>query len=160
MLNTFTFGGFKIADEYFMSEDCYIVITDSKKDEDGDEYNVNVEYDLQNGQFSFSKCYDYQVFCFIPCDDMPTKEKIKVQRYILEKVSKALEEEKGKEPNGELHGMEKVMESAFYHYILMMNEERGDMFIAMRGGTEVVDLVKEAEKWKETNVNNINPFKP
>ena len=52
------------------------------------------------------------------------------------------------------------MESLFYHYILMMNEERGDMFIAMRGGTELVDLVKEAEKWKETNVNNINHFKP
>ena len=157
MLNTFTFGGFKIADEHFMSEDCYIVITGSKKDEDGDEYNVNVEYDLQSGQFSFSKSYEHQV---MPCDDMPTKEKIKVQRYILEKVSKALEEEKGKEPNGELHGMKKVMESAFYHHILTMNEERGDMFIAMRGGTEVVDLVKEAAKWKKTNVNNINPFKP
>ena len=100
MLNTFTFGWFKIADEYFMSEDCYIVITDSKKDENGDEYNVNVEYDLQSGQFSFSKCYDHQV---MPCNNIPTKEKIKVQRYILEKVSKALEEEKGKEPNGELH---------------------------------------------------------
>ena len=157
MLNTFTFGWFKIADEYFMSEDCYIVITDSKKDENGDEYNVNVEYDLQSGQFSFSKCYEHQV---MPCNNIPTKEKIKVQRYILEKVSKALEEEKGKEPNGELHGMEKVMESLFYNYILMMNEERGDMFIAMRGGTELVDLVKEAEKWKETNVNNISPFKP
>ena len=117
MVNTFTFGWFKIADEYFMSEDCYIVITDSKKDENGDEYNVNVEYDLQSGQFSFSKCYEHQV---MPCNNIPTKEKIKVQRYILEKVSKALEEEKGKEPNGELHGMEKLMEKCTIVVIVVL----------------------------------------
>lgn len=147
MPNTFTFDGFKVADEYFMSEDCYIVITDSKKDEDGDEYDINVEYDLKNGQFSFSKSYEHQV---IPYDDMPTKEKIKVQRYILEKVAKSLDEDKDDEDNGiEKNEAVEIFQRATYLYILAMNRDRGDLFFTLRNGTEMVDLVKEAKQWEE-----------
>lgn len=147
MQDTFTFAGFKIADEYFMSEDCYIVITDSKTDEDGDEYNVNVEYDLQSGQFSFSKSYEHQV---MPCDNMPTKEKIKVQRYILEKVSKALEEDKGDEDTDTEKNEEvEIFQRTIYLYVLAMNRDRGDLFFTLRHGTEMVDLVKEAKQWEE-----------
>lgn len=150
MQDTFTFDGFKIADEYFMSEDCYIVITDSKTDEDGDEFSINVEYDLQSGQFSFSKSYEHQV---LPCDDMPISERIKVERYILDKVSKTLEEEKNK-PTPEQVENAKLIEGAFFLYILARNQVEGELFFCLRNGEEMVDLVKEAKQWKEIYDNN------
>lgn len=152
MLNTFTFDGFKIADEYFMSEDCYIVITESKTDNDGDEFDINVEYDLKNGQFSFSKSYDHQV---LPCCDLPISERIKIQRYILEKVSKALNEsEDGEEDTHKQMDETEIIQGAFYLYILAMNQARGELFFTLRNGKEMVDLVMEAKQWKETTDNN------
>ena len=61
------FDGFRVERESFLGEDCYGLVTSCKKDEEGVSYHLEVEFDISQAKFQFSKCYSHQV---VPCNEL------------------------------------------------------------------------------------------
>lgn len=164
-MEVFEFDGFHVARESFLGKDCYGIVTDCKKDEDGDSYHVEVELDLTKARFSFVKCYAHQV---VPFDEeLSSLGKMKVMLYILKQAASSYVSENGIKEKvdfsklkemyhegdvcmGELLASVKAdglnIEEAFYLYILGQNWANGDEFFTIQENQETLDLVEEAER--------------
>ena len=164
----FEFDGFHIKRESFLGKDCYGIVTDCKKDEEGDSYHVEVEFDLSKAKFSFAKCYAHQV---VPVgEELSSLGKMKVMLYVLKQAASVYLSEKGTKEKvdfaklkemyhegdvgmGELLADVKAdglnIEEAFYLYILGQNWANGDGVFALQEDQETLDLVEEAEKYSK-----------
>lgn len=166
-MEVFEFDGFRVARESFLGNDCYAVVTDCKKDADGDSYHVEVELDLTKARFSFAKCYAHQV---VPFEEISSLGKMKVMLYMMKRAASAYVRENGFKEKinfsklkdiyhegdvcmGELLAGVKAdglnIEEAFYLYILGQNWANGDEFFTLQEDQGTLDLVEEAEKCSE-----------
>ena len=162
------FDGFRVKRESFLGGDCYGLVTSCKKDEEGVSYHLEVEFDISQAKFLFSKCYSHQV---VPCNELSAGGRLKVMVYLVEKAAGAFVREKGISQKlsleklkglyqeddvvmGEILASEKAdgltIEESFFLYILAQNWTNGDEFSWACGGEEEewVSLVEEARKMK------------
>lgn len=140
------FDGFRVERESFLGGDCYGLVTSCKKDEEGVSYHLEVEFDISQAKFQFSKCYSHQV---VPCNELSAGGRLKVMVYLVEKAAGAFVREKGISQKlsleklkglyqeddvvmGEILASEKAdgltIEESFFLYILAQNWANGDEF--------------------------------